>query len=296
MKTLFKIWDNFFFSKFDPVSLSVFRILLGGTLCLMFIAEFPNWERYFSSNGALSLNEPLFKSSFYKQSLFFHFEKFFPVKYLWYTGFIFSITFTVGLFTKLSTIFLYIFFVSKVHINPLIGAGYDLLIVVLLFYSSFTNLNHYFSIDNTFNKKRKELPLVWPVRLIQTYIMLIYFTTGLYKLVSDVAWLNGEAAYWTMVQNIWGRSNIFPLLGSKILFFSKAATYYTLLVEMLFPLLILIPATRMFAILAAVFFHIMLIIFMNHIDFFSLSMISALLLFLPGSKMKDCLIRAKILK
>lgn len=296
MKSIFKIWDNFFFSQFDPVSLSIFRILLGSTIFLMFIAEFPNWERFFSSNGVLSLNEPFYKPPFYKQSVFFYFEQVLPVKYLWYLGFIFSITFTAGLFTKLSTIFLYVFFISKAHFNPLVGAGYDLLIVVLLFYSCFTNLNYYLSIDNIVSKKRRELPLVWPVRLIQISIILIYITTGLYKLVSDPAWLNGEAAYWTIVQNIWGRSNIFPLLGYKILFFSKIATYFALLVELLFPVFVCIPATRLFAVLATVFFHLMLIIFMNHVDFFQLSMISALLLFIPDSKMKGYLIRAKILK
>ncbi len=296
MKTLFKIWNNFFFSKFDPVSASIFRILLGITISLMFIAEFPDWERFYSSDGVLSLNEELYKPPFYKQSIFFLFEKFLPVRYLWYLGFIFSITFTIGLFTKFSTIFLYVFFISKTHFNPLVGAGYDHLIVVLLFYSCFTSLNYYLSFDNILNKKRKEFPLVWPIRLIQISIMLIYITTGLYKIVSDPAWLNGEAAYWTIVQNIWGRSNIFPLLGYKILFFSKIATYFTLLVELLFPVFVCIPATRLFAILTAIFFHLMLIIFMNYVDFFQLSMIAALLLFVPDYKMKYWLARARILK
>lgn len=296
MKTLFKIWDNFFFSKFDSVSASIFRILLGIIIFLMFIAEYPTWEQFYSSNGVLSLSESLYKPPFYKQSVFFLTEEFLPVRYFWYLGFICSITFTIGLFTKLSTIFLYVLFISKIHFNPLVGGGYDLLIVVLLFYSCFTSLNCYLSFDNILNKKRKELPNVWPIRLIQISIILIYITTGLYKLVSDPAWLNGEAAYWTIVQNIWGRSNIFPLLGNEILFFSKVATYFTLLVELLFPVFVCIPATRLFAILAAVFFHSMLIIFMNYVDFFQLSMIAALLLFVPDYKMKSWLVRARILK
>lgn len=296
MKTLFKIWDNLFFSKFDPASLSVFRILLGITIFLMFLAEYPNWEKYFSSNGVLSLNEEFYKPPFYKQSVFFYFEKFLPVKNLWYVGFLFSITFTIGLFTKFSTLFLYVFFISKVNFNPLIGGGYDLLIVVLLFYGCFTKLNYYISLDNILSRKGNEFLTVWPIRLIQITIMLIYFTTGLYKTVSDPAWLNGEAAYWTIVQNVWGRSNIFPLLGYKILYFSKIATYYTLLVELLFPVFVCIPATRLFAVSAGIFLHLMLIIFMNHIDFFSLSMISALLLFVPDAKMKNYLTKAKILR
>ena len=147
------MWDNFFFSKFDPVSASIFRIVLGITLILMLLAEFPNWERYYSSHGVLSLNEPFYKPPFHKQSIFFVFEKFLPVIYLWYLSVIFSITFTIGVFTRFSTIVLYILFISKCHINPLIMGGYDLLIPLLLFYSSFTCLNYYFSVDNILNKK-----------------------------------------------------------------------------------------------------------------------------------------------
>lgn len=296
MNNIFKIWDNLFFSRFDPVSLSAFRIFLGITIILMFIAELPNWERFYSSNGVVSLNEELYKPPFYKYSLFFIFERFLSVKYLWYLGFIVSVIFTIGLFTKFSTIFLYIFFMSKAHINPLIMGGYDLLIPMFLFYASFTNLNYYLSVDKILNKNKKQPILIWPMRLIQITIMLIYITTGLYKLVSDPAWLNGEAAYWTIVQNIWGRTNLFPVLRDKILFFSIVATYYTLLVELLFPLFVCIRVTRMFAVFAAIFFHFMLIVFMNHVDFFQLSMIAGLLLLIPDLKMRDWLIRVKILK
>ena len=54
MNKLLKLWDEFWFSRFDPISVSIFRISLGLLMFVFYIANFPNWERFYSASGIIS--------------------------------------------------------------------------------------------------------------------------------------------------------------------------------------------------------------------------------------------------
>lgn len=282
MNAIIKYWDKIFFRRFDPIPISIFRIFLGITIIFMFICEFPNWENYYTRNGVLSLTDLDLKTSPYNWSLFYIFENTIPVKLFFLVGLSCAILFTIGLFTRFSTIILYIILFSKMNANPILPAGYDVIIKMLLFYSFFIPLNHYFAIDNFLIKKKREFPLIWPVRIIQIQICLVYVFTILIKLVSDKSWLNGDAIYYLLANNIWSR---FPDCKFFYLYntlFCKIATYATVFIEALFPILVWFKSTRIFALLMITIFHILLAFLMLHISIFSLTMISAFWVFVPS--------------
>ena len=271
-----------FLTKFKPYSLALFRVSIGISLLLLFIQYTPNWNDFFSRNGILSINNSdIEMCSGYNLSIFYWTESIIHVQYFLLIGIIFSISFTLGLFTRLSTLVLYILILSMVNRNPTISAGYEGVLRTLLFFSLFTPLNYYFSIDRFFKKQNKELPLIWPVRLMQIHFASIYVLTALYKLLADKAWLTGDAMYWILINNQW---SVFPypeLLYKFDGLLSKILTYGTLLIELLFPLLVWFKKTVFPILFITLIFHIIIGICIPDVIIFSIVMISAFWLFVP---------------
>jgi hypothetical protein len=95
----------------------------------------------------------------------------------------------------------------------------------------------------------------WPLYLIRIQIAVIYFTSGLWKIVSP-AWRDGSAVHWSLNANTFHR---FPwILPSALDPLIQALTWGTLLFELAFPLLVLSRYTRRLTILAGVGLHISL--------------------------------------
>lgn len=296
MRYLIKIWDKIFFSKFDPISISLFRIFIGISLLMLFLMEISNWENYYSSNGILSLNDPDINKTTSDNLSIFHFtESIIPVRFYLFLGIISSITFTFGFLTRLSNLILFILVISTVFRNPLTSAGWDAVLRMLLFYSLFVPTNFYFSVDNLINKKKKAFPLIWPVRLMQINFASIYVLTALLKLLSDPAWRNGEAIYWVLVSNQW---SIFPfklLLYSYDGLLSKILTYGTLIIELSFPILVWFRKTVLFILLITTIFHILIAAVMPDVIIFSIVMIFSLWIFIPSDIARDWINRIKLL-
>ncbi len=267
MSFFIKAWNDFFFSRFDPMAIAIFRIFLGIAILLMLLAGFSSWEDIYSKEIVSSERWSIF------------------VKYFWWLGFVFSITFILGLFTKFSTIVLYFLFHSMINSNPFIAGGHDYVVRMLLLFSCFAPLNYSLSVDSFFNKRNKGLPLIWSVRLIQISVVLVYMITFLYKLVRDSAWLSGDAVYYILTSNTWGRfpcQELFISFNGSLLL-CKIATYTVLLVEGLFPILVWFKRTKLLVICAVTVFHILIAIKMLHVTFFSLVMISTMWIFIPSS-------------
>ena len=250
MKTIWKYWDKFWFSRFDPLSVSIYRISLGLLIFAMFIANYSNWERFYGADGIISLNDFVVNRVPDDWCSVFHLtEGKIPTRIFWWIGFISSITFTIGFQTRLSTIILYILQVSMIHRNLLVVNGDDLVIRMVLFYSCFAKLNYCLSVDSWLRKKNsklkeEELPRIWPIRLMQLNVAFIYLNSLPHKLIDDVAWVNGEAIYYTMVSNMWGRCPFPDLFYKWDCLLSKIATYGTVIIEGSFPILVWFHKTK----------------------------------------------------
>ena len=290
MNFLLKKWDEFWFGKFDPVSASVFRISLGILMIIFYIANFPNWERFYAVDGMASLDPKTVLSTNW-WSIFSWTEGLFPVKVYWWIGFFSTIAFTLGFQTRIATIILYVLQTSMNMRDWVVINGEDHIFRMILFYGCFAPLNHSFSLDNFFRKKKlekkglsdnRELPLIWPIRLMQINIALIYVINVPNKLTDDFAWINGEAIYWTMVNNMWSHQIFTEYFYKWDCLLSKIFAYGTILVEGLFPILVWIRETKLLSIAAITFLHLGITFLIPNVTFFTLAMICLFWVYVPS--------------
>ena len=137
--------------------------------------------------------------------------------------------------------------------------------------------------------------MIWAVRAMQINFIAIYFFSLPNKLADDIAWINGDAIYMSMVSDMWSRQfcpRLFYLFDGL---FSKIVTYGTILVEGTFPILVWFPKTskaRLISILALASMHIGIAISLNGVAFFSLSMVCGLISFIPPGYIKRFFFRS----
>jgi len=289
-------WDCFWFHREDPIPASCFRIFLGILLIVTFIALFPNWERFYSSQGMLSLREADPRS---RWSLFTWTEAFVPIGFIWWLGFISAITFTLGFQTRLSTILLFLVQSSMVLRNVAVVNGEDLVCRMLLFLACFAPLGQTLSLDSWLKHSRQENPVqeatfsrFWAIRLLQINILLIYVISLPNKLADDVAWWDGTAIYWSMMSDSWSRWPWPGLFYGGLL--SPILTYGTILVEGLFPLLVWFKKTRAMALLAIAGLHLGIAICLQNVTFFSIAMVCSFWLFVPAASLRWLVGRSKL--
>jgi hypothetical protein len=201
----------------------------------------------------------------------------------WWAGLVGAIALSVGWQTRLATILLFVLIQSMMHRNLSVVHGQDLVFRMLLFYGLFAPFGACLSIDSRGSPgKSAGPPVIWPVRLMQLNFLFIYVNSVPHRLVSDEAWLNGEAVYWAMANNMWGRDWIPMIFYQHDAILSKVATYGTILTEGTVPILIWFRNTRMLAIMAGVLLHVCIAVLLANVAFFSLAMICGYCLFLPA--------------
>jgi hypothetical protein len=270
----------FFFDEFDPASMGLFRIIFGLFLIIMFIALFPNWNTYYGRSGLRP--DPV---GGLEWSIFLLFQNELPIFIYWWIGFFAACAFTLGWKTRMVTVILFIIQTSMNHANPMMVNGEDLVIRMLMFYGIFSPLGFTYSLDRLFTKNDCSRPcLVWPLRLMQINIALIYAFSLPIKLASDPSWWNGEALYWVMMTSTWNRWPWQKLFYNGIL--SKIMTVSTVIVEGLFPILVWFRPTQIPLTALIALFHIGLGLALQNVTFFSFSMVCSFVLFIPGSKIR----------
>ena len=126
---------------------------------------------------------------------------------------------------------------------------------------------------------------MWSVRLLQINVALVYAISLPYKLADDAAWTDGTAIYWAVTSNLWGRWPWPELFYGGLV--STVLTYGTITVEAAFPLLVWFRKTRMSVIVALAGLQVGIVLFLQNVTFFSLSMVCALLLFVPPSLARE---------
>lgn len=274
---LIRAWDRFWFGALDPLPLGVFRVALGIMIFLMYLALGPTWEAYFGAEGISAglPPDPL--------SVFYWTDGLVPLRAFWWLGVAASVTFTLGLWSRPSTIVLYVLETSMAHRSPIAVNGEDLLMRMLLFYACFAPVGSALSLDRH-RLAGDPAPRIWPVRLMQINLALIYVFAAVAKLVSDPAWLGGDYMYWVLADDDLSRWP-FPGLSAR-LWVSAPMTYAALLVEGLFPILVWFERTRGIAVVAAMAFQVAVALIVRGVTFFSLTMACSLLIFLPGEDLR----------
>ncbi len=189
-----------------------------------------------------------------------------------------AIMLTLGLFTKLVTIFLFLNFISRFNRNYLVCHGGDNVAKFCLFLMIFSRIGSVYSLDHYFNISFLNPEGDWSIRLIQIQVVAIYFHTVRWKL-NRKAWVDGKA-FWAALDHspharipaksaaIFGR----PLINATL-------TYSTLVMQLTLPVLLLDPVLGIYGAAVMVALHISIELFFS-MKVFSYLMLAQTILFL----------------
>ena len=288
MNGIARAWNQCWFSRFDPVSVSVFRIFLGIHIIAFYLVLSPNWERFYAADGITSLVELTTRPREHWWSLFYWTEAWFSIRAFWWVGLVAAILFTLGWKCRVSTIVLYAIESTLLQRSTPAMNGEDAVYHLILFWGMFAPLGEGLSIDSWLKRRRARdqtgaegLPTIWAVRAMQINFVLIYAISLPNKLVDDIAWWNGDAIYLSIVSNVWSRWPWPEMFYAFNGFLSKCFTYGTILAEGGFCVLVWFPRPRLYIIGALAALHIGIAVMLNGVAFFSLSMVCGLWLFVP---------------
>lgn len=196
---------------------------------------------------------------------------------------------TVGLFTRGATLVLFLSTVAFHHRNPYILSSGDTMLRLMAFFLALAPAGAALSLDRLWRLRRGSEPpgepaAISPVafRVMQLQICLAYLVTGIWK-AGGQTWRDGTAAALVLQLGQFARC---PLPGwVETTWFSRIATWGTLGVELLAPVLLWFPATRRAALVALAALHLGLAYALN-IQLFQPVMVAGLVLFLQPDELR----------
>lgn len=294
MKKILSVWNKFWFKKEIPYSLGLFRIIFGLYIILIIVISYPQWGWFYGADGLVPFSE-IGRGPHTWTIFSFSSSNLFTYGVFW-ISFLSGILFTVGFFSRTSSVFLFIIFISLLHRNAYIINGQDQIIGMLLFFSMFAPIGSCYSLDYYFKsrknlKKSEKISILnnqslWIIRLMQIAIANVYLLSASAKLFGENAWRDGTAIYYLSLSDRYFRYPNINFFHSEI--FSIVMTYGTLIIEMAFPLLVWFHYTRPYVLSGIAMFHIGTLFLMpSTVFYFGLAMLVSLILFLPNDFTKS---------
>lgn len=222
------------------------------------------------------------------------------------------VCFVIGFCTRITSVLTWLAALSYIQRSPITLFGSDVMMNILLIYLMIGPSGAALSVDRLIRRwweKRQARNLGLPepawqppqpmvsanlaIRLIQIHFCIIYLSAGTSKL-TGAAWWNGTAVYYTLANYEFSLLR-FAFFESILRFVSAhrwlwevlmtAGSYFTLALELGFPLLIWNQRARPFLIVAALMLHCGIAIFMG-LFAFQMFMATMLLAFVPGSLLR----------
>jgi hypothetical protein len=200
-------WNRFWFKPISTRPLGVFRIFFGLLLIQNALLLIPDLFVWLGKDGVVSA--ATFNA--WTPGVRLNILNLYPDSDLWLsivflTFFIATIFFTVGFFTRISTIVIFLCLISFHGRNYLIINSGDTLMRLLSLWLIFSPAGKSFSVDQqlenikqrkqgTLNQQKNEAE-PWAQRLMQINITLVYAQTFFKKIVGTV-WQNGTAVYFS---------------------------------------------------------------------------------------------------
>lgn len=273
--------NSFFFRDESPISIAIFRILFGLILLLNAFLLWPDLLVWYGANGLIPvemahrlLDGPAWSLLFIENQ-----SNDTLVLGLFFTLVLACLALTLGFFTRLSSIVVFVLIVSFHHRNTAILHSGDTLIRLISFLLIFSPAGRALSLDSFLAKKdsqsTKKMVSPWAFRLIQLQISLLYVTTALYKLQGST-WRDGTALYYIFRMADFHRFPLPKILNSLPLL--RVLSWGTIAIELALGTLIWVKPLRYPILVMGIGFHLGIEYSMN-IPVFQLLMIACLLSF-----------------
>ncbi len=259
---------------------------MGVTMLNWYVCLLPTWTKFYAKDGVLQVSEKLFAYDHW--NLFIFTENIPQLDYLyWVLGVLFLILFTFGIKPRASIIAIFILQWSMVHRNRLSVNGEDLVFRMILFHSCFFPWESVKQNTSAFFSN-------WAVRFAQINLILIYVFSLPVKLMTDIAWTNGDLMYYVFANTTWSRWQ-FPLFVAQFPV-SDVMTWAAVTVEGVAPILIWFNRFRFWTAFTCLTFHILIGLLLHNVFFFSMSMVCGFVLFFPEQDSREILERLNRIK
>lgn len=259
---------------------ALLRIALGGLTAILYALHLQQRHFLWGPDGIVSWPDNL---AMLTESRAWTLYQFFPSRFgaecLYWLGLVVSVLFTLGLFTRLSSILFFLFTWSLYQRNWYAIDGGGNLLIILAIYLMFADLSA-LSLDRILFRNRGGRRTRWLSGMLHNFAMtaclvqlsILYFVSAFFKIQGHV-WSNGTALYYIL------RTNGFSLPGwSELIWRSAllvtAGTYATILFELVHPFLMWHRRLKYPMFMGAVCLHVGIGVLMG-LPWFSLTMIMA---------------------
>lgn len=280
-KLIIKDIDKFFFEKKQLNTFGLLRIFWFGLLFFQFFLEMPYVNDFYGPHSITSLKTTLSQFHFPHLNIFQFSNGGYAFTYGLFLIYGMAILGSIiGYYSRLFMIITFMCMVSLHQRNIWFLSSSEVLVRISTLYLIFSPAGKSFSVDAILNKrsglKNEILHDVWPLRLLQIQLSVVYLWTFWHKLKGET-WFDGTAFYYASRLESFYNNSLPLLMNSSI--FLKSATWLTLVMELFLGIAVWIKEWRVYAILMGIIFHLS-IEFLMSIPYFEWVMILLLLTFI----------------
>ena len=277
LKNIGARWERFFFQPADVSMCGLIRIGYSLLLLVNILVWAPDLERWFGEHGALPFAVSRAVVDPDTITLFAWLPKSNLVLWTCYSALLAQIVaLLAGWFARFQALCIFLWLTSFQHRNMLIWDAEDWVFRLLAFYLIFLPIGECYSLCRRCRQHLTPVAIpVWPLRLVQIQMSLIYIS-NVWEKLNGSDWLDGTAIYYvSRLEDSFGR---FPV--PSFLFQSMTAihcmTWSVLVIECFIPIGLWFKETRRAALFLAVGFHLTTDYTMNLFLFHPIMLVSLL--------------------
>jgi Vitamin K-dependent gamma-carboxylase len=283
LRSLVAGWNEFFFAPQSPTPVALFRILYGCMVIATLMLLRPDWLTWYGAHAWISLAtirqiEPGMRLNVFT---------IIPQNDAWINAFFWiflasAILLTVGFWTRVNTVLVFLSLASIHQRNLYINHGGDTFLRVAGFFLIFAPAGAAFSIDRLLRvRKGKESAEIqprspWAQRMIQIELALVYLTSFWWKSMG-APWVDGTALFYVVHLDEVRRFPIPGWIQHPVIL--KLGSWLTLALEFSLGTLIWFKELRYPLLLLGLMFHLCLEYALN-IPLFQWDILSAYVLFI----------------
>jgi hypothetical protein len=277
-----RAWSRWWFEPASTVPIGLFRICYGAIVLLCVALLVPDIQVFFGRGGPFTQEDAArFWGNVPDYSVLLWYPAPGAVAAFFAVFTLAALCLTIGLWTRISAIVVFVGLVSIGHRNPLILHGGDTLLRIMAFYLILAPAGAVLSVDRLIGLMRGTAPAQpplappWAQRLLQLQVAFVYAMTVLLKLKGG-AWVDGTALYYTSRLEEFHRFPM-PFVADSMLLVNLL-TYWTLATELSLAFLIWVPGLRKFVLVNGVLLHLGIEYSMN-VPLFAFTMIVSYITF-----------------
>ncbi len=245
-------WTRFWFIPRDPATLSVVRVLTGLVAVYLHATLAFDLVNLFGPDGLLPASDigPIEGD---RLSYLYAFSQPGELWAVHLIGLALLALFTIGLWTRVTTVLALVVFLSDVNRAPMITSLTEPIVAMVMFYLCFAPSGAWLSIDSLLARRSRDgaeaggrpaapsTMATIATRLIQVHLAMLVAMMGLSKLMGET-WWSGEAMWW-LIARYDSRMVDFTRLRDAPQLVDLWA-HVVVLFELAFPVLIWVPLAR----------------------------------------------------